>query len=415
MATKTTNGHTKQTQQKKRVYIPYMCDHGYALGAAMEAHGFVVEVLPPPDDETMTIGLELCKGKECLPCFTTTGDIIRRVRQPDFEPPNSVIMMPTTNGPCRFGQYLPLQQDILEQYGLDEVDFISPNAANSYQGFGDNPTKLRQLIWQGLVAIDMLERLLYEFRPYELNPGETDVLYQRCMTHVLDAVRAGGGKALINAMKWVAEQFEALPADRSQHRPVIGLVGEIYLRFNRYSNQNVIQRVEQAGGEVMVASMSEWIYFTNWCAKRMNWFTGKYFNFASMFLVDKYQEYQEHKVMKPIEHLLRNPHESSVHKLMAHIEPYYEPALATEAVMSLGRAIDYAKQGLSGIINVMPFSCMPGIITAGMAPRVRADLDHIPWLDISYDAQGGTNINTRLEAFMYQAIQYQRRTSGKPG
>jgi hypothetical protein len=52
---------------------------------------------------------------------------------------------------------------------------------------------------------------------------------------------------------------------------------------------------------------------------------------------------------------------------------------------------------------------MPGLITAGLAPRVRQDLNGIPWLDLSYDMQQSTNLQTRLEAFMYQAVQYQRR------
>ena len=58
---------------------------------------------------------------------------------------------------------------------------------------------------------------------------------------------------------------------------------------------------------------------------------------------------------------------------------------------------------------------MPGIITAGMAPRLRSDLDNIPWLDVIYDAQEGTNINTRLEAFMYQVKQFQRRMEERQG
>jgi predicted nucleotide-binding protein (sugar kinase/HSP70/actin superfamily) len=111
-----------------------------------------------------------------------------------------------------------------------------------------------------------------------------------------------------------------------------------------------------------------------------------------------------------VEHLLKHVHESPIARLMDNIRPYYEPALDTEAVLSMGKSIDFAQNGLCGILNIMPFSCMPGIIVAGMAPRLRADLDNIPWLDIIYDAQGGTNINTRLEAFMYQAVQFQRRS-----
>jgi hypothetical protein len=52
---------------------------------------------------------------------------------------------------------------------------------------------------------------------------------------------------------------------------------------------------------------------------------------------------------------------------------------------------------------------MPGIIVTGLAEAVRADHGRIPWLDVIYDAQGGTNIQTRLEAFMHQARQVQAR------
>ena len=118
-----------------------MCDHVYVLAAALEAHHLPSEVLPPPNNETLAIGLDLCKGRECLPCFTCTGDIIYRSRQPDFDPAQSVLLMPTTSGPCRFGQYSALQRDILDREGLAEMEIISPSAENSYQGFGDNPTK----------------------------------------------------------------------------------------------------------------------------------------------------------------------------------------------------------------------------------------------------------------------------------
>ncbi len=72
--------------QGKTVFIPRMCDHALAAGAALRAMGTDAEVLPPPDDETLGIGLNLCAGRECSPCFTCTGDIIRRAREPGFDP-----------------------------------------------------------------------------------------------------------------------------------------------------------------------------------------------------------------------------------------------------------------------------------------------------------------------------------------
>lgn len=404
----------EQTKPQKMMYIPYMCDHVYILGAALAAHNIPNEILPTTTDDTRSVGLDLCKGRECSPCLTTTGDLICHARQPDFDPARSILMMPTAMGSCRFGQYHVLQKSILEQNGLGEVELFSPTAANSYQGFGENPTQLRQLIWQGSVAVDLLQKLLHEYRPYETNVGQTDQVYQQCLDRVVDSVREHGGSRLIKTMQWVAQQFEDLPIDRSTRRPMIGLIGEIYLRFNTYSNQDIIRKIESAGGEVMIASMMEWFYYTNWNFKSKSRALGQYKDFVVTFLTDIYQQHLERNILKPVEHLLTFPHESPVGQLMDNIRPYYHPDLSSEAVLSMGKAIDFAQHGISGIINIMPFSCMPGIITAGMAARLREDLDQIPWLDVIYDTQGATNVNTRMEAFMYQALQFQRRKVAQP-
>ena len=42
-------------------------------------------------------------------------------------------------------------------------------------------------------------------------------------------------------------------------RPLIGMVGEIYVRSNVFSNENVIKKVEELGGEVWLAPFGEWI------------------------------------------------------------------------------------------------------------------------------------------------------------
>lgn len=396
------------TDQEKTIYIPYLCDHGYVISAALQAHGLPSEPLPPPDEESLAIGLDLCRGRECLPCFTTTGDIIRLTQRPDFKPEQARVLMVASCGPCRFGQYLPLQRGILAERGLAALEFIAPSSANNYQGFGDRPTQLRKLVWEGFVAVDLLTKLLHAYRPYELRVGETDRVYGECLEEVLTAVRHNGGKKLDVVMRHMAERFEALPVDKSEPRPLIGLVGEIYLRLNSFSNQDIIRKVEAAGGEVVVATVIEWLYFNNWGVKTLAKALGMVVPVFLLELSDIYQKYREHKLAGPVRHLLAMPTETATEDLLRTLTPYYEPYLGTEAVLTMGKAIEFAHAGFAGILNVMPFTCMPGLVSAGMAPRFRPDLHNIPWLDVSYDAQRGTNLNTRLEAFMYQAIAFHR-------
>ncbi len=75
-------------------------------------------------------------------------------------------------------------------------------------------------------------------------------------------------------------------------------------------------------------------------------------------------------------------------------------------MLSVGKALDYIGRGVSGIINVMPFTCMPGTIASAVLKRVQED-NNIPVLNVSYEGQGDSQMLTRLEAFMHQAKSYQ--------
>lgn len=395
----------------RTVYVPYMCDHSHVLAASLSACGQPAVVLPPPDDETLALGLEYCRGRECSPCLTVSGDIARVAQQPGFSSTQAVFLIPTTTGSCRFGQYIVLMRQILEQMGLSDITFIAPTANDSYQGLGDDPVKTRKLIWEGAVAVDLLQKLLHSYRPYELERGVTDAAYKSLLEDATRATRAGGGKHLVAVMQKAARDFAAIPVDRSVRRPLIGMVGEIYLRHNTYSNLDIIRRIESLGGEVELATMMEWIYYTNWGHAGDTWLLGQRVEWFKSVLTDRFQRYLEHRLVKPVAHLLDHPYESSIDRLMKLIKPYFSSELANECLLSMGKTIELAGLGASGMINVMPFACMPGIITAGMAPRIRADLGNLPWLDIAFDSQGGTNITTRLEAFMYQATEFKRRVN----
>jgi len=57
----------------------------------------------------------------------------------------------------------------------------------------------------------------------------------------------------------------------------------------------------------------------------------------------------------------------------------------------------------------MPFTCMPGTIVASLSAAFRMDHEEMPWVDIAYDGQEDTGIETRLQAFAHQAREFCRR------
>jgi predicted nucleotide-binding protein (sugar kinase/HSP70/actin superfamily) len=376
----------------------------------MRHHGLQAQVLPPSDEESLSLGKQLCLGKECLPCFTCIGDLVKQSRRPGFDAAQSILFMPTTAGPCRFGQYRTLQRALLNENGLGDVEIISPSAENSYMGFGKNSTQLRLLIWQGIVAVDLLLKLLHTHRPYELTAGSAEKIYWESVHDLSHAIEAGGGKKAVAAMERAAASFRALPVNRQERRPIIGLVGEIYLRANRFTNREIVRKVEALGGEVWVAPLMEWLYYTNAGSMMRNRVFRRYTEYLKLWISDQVQRYDEARLFHPIADLLSQGHDTAITKVMEYARPYYDPELGTEAVLSIGKTIDFARLGAAGVIHVMPLNCMPGTISTAICGKVRQDYQRIPWLNLIYDGQEDTNINTRLEAFMYQARQYRQRT-----
>jgi predicted nucleotide-binding protein (sugar kinase/HSP70/actin superfamily) len=393
----------------RTIYLPRMSDHALAVAAAMRAVGLDAEALPEPDGASMAAGLAQCRGTECLPCFLCTGDFLRKCREPGFDPRRAVFFVPTGPGPCRFGQYRVLQRSILEDQGFGGVEIVSPTTDDSYALFGDDPVRLRKLAWQGIVAVDLLTKVLHEHRPYEAVPGSSDEAYAASLDDTVRALEAGGGDRVTRALGRAARSFAEVETRGRQSRPAVAVIGELYLMLNRASNLELVRAVERAGGEVVQGTFSDWLYFVDWRRKTEALQFRRYGDFLETLVSGAYQKGIEHRFARALRPVLRRPADAPVAEAVKALRACWEPDLGTEATLTMARILDIARHGLSGIVNVLPFSCMPGSVVACMGPRLRKERKDIPWLDIAFDGQKETNLQTRLEAFMHQAARYHRR------
>ena len=381
----------------RTIYIPYMSEHAFVLQAAFAHEGLKSQVLPETDTEALTLGRKYTSGRECFPCIVTLGDLLKKAREKEFDPALSAFFMPSANGPCRFGLYASFQENVLKELGHGEVAFLSPGTQDSYGGLG---TSFRRNAWKGVVAVDLLEKMCREFRPYEMNRGEANRLYRKALADVCDVITRGQDPGrVLNASR---EAFSQMPIDRAVRRPIVGIVGEIFLRTHRFSNNDLVNKIEELGGEAWVAPMLEWLLYTNAITKENFRQEGKWKDLAFIWIQDRVQKWDEHRLASVFKGTLRSLEEPSTELLLEQARPYLDPAYEGEAILSVGKSIDYARRGLSGLIAVMPFTCMPGTIVTAISKRLREDLQFIPFLSLAYDGLDEVHSQTRLEAFMYQ-------------
>jgi predicted nucleotide-binding protein (sugar kinase/HSP70/actin superfamily) len=338
----------------------------------------------------------------------TTGDMVKYTKRADFNRDEVAFFMGGSGGPCRFGQYNALQRMILDDLGYQDVPIYAPNQASRfYDDVGLMGRKFLHDAWKGIVAIDLLEKALLETRPYETVPGAAQAAFDEGLKDAHETVAANGD--LVAAMKRGRERFEKVPIDRSTVRPIVGIVGEFYLRFNRFSNQNLLAQVEALGGECWQAPAYEWFLYRNFRRGMRAKLAGDWKLRIKNYLMDGVMKGDERRLAGAFEGFLRNAHEPPTEAVMALAEPYVSRAFEGEAIMTVGKSIDFARKNLCGVVAVMPFTCMPGTVSEALMKRVREDENEIPFLNMVYDGFEQSTAQTRLEAFMYQAREYRER------
>jgi predicted CoA-substrate-specific enzyme activase len=390
---------THHASLKKRiVFIPRMADHAFALKAAFEYCGISAEVLPESSKESVDIGRRYVSGKECYPYLVTAGDMLRKIFSSDFMPDESAFFMPSGTGPCRFGQYNISHKLILEKLGLKDVPIFAPNQdVQFYRDLGIVGKDFSMKAWEGIVAYEMLTKCLHETRPYEKTKGDTDGLYNVYRERIYQSLTGKNGdmRVLLKRMK---NDFLSIPKEKEK-RPIVGVIGEIFVRSHRFSNEDLIRKMEALGGEVWLAPIEEWIYYVNTMSFRKALIKKDRSAMMNIFIKRFFQKRIEHRFAEPFKGFLKTLKEPETKEILAKAAPYVHDSFEGETILSVGKAIDLIERGASGIINAMPFGCMPGTIVTALMKAVSRDYD-VPCISIPYDGTESPATELQLEAFM---------------
>jgi len=402
------------------MWIPRMTYVGARLMAAVfRSIGIDAAVTPPSDERTLELGGLYTGGEECYPEKVTLGDFLRIIESDDFDPERTAFLLPTAEGPCRFGQYAPYLKQVLAEMGYENIPIISPSSTNSYEGIADHaPDMLRQM-WRGLVASDILRKMLLKTRPYETRKGAADEAFERSI-ELIEAVledRRMTGRArfaaLQEALVEARDMFRAVPARYACDRPLIGVVGEIFCRLNTFSNYDAVRKIEAHGGEAWLSDVGEWVWYTNWCQKQLVRQQNGAISLTMLAAVVKnaVQRRDEAKLFAPFkEDLLgyEEPHDI-YHDVLGPGWPYLpgDGALG-EMALSIGKTIYLYEKGADGIVDISPFSCMNGIVAEAIYHTVSRDHEALPIRNFYFDATS-SNMDRDLDIFMELAATYRKR------
>jgi len=392
----------------RTLYYPYMSDSAQAMAAATRYCGTSSEVLPMQNERDLELGRKYTSARECYPMICTTGNFIKKLLDTDVDPAKTSFFMPDHNGPCRFGQYNKLQRILFDKLGFKDAQIISPSNDTAYadisQGHG---TKFRFAAWKGFVAVDLLRKMKQERLPYELVKGEVEKVYKQALDMVVKSIE-NGAKDLANVLESTGKMFDAIPLSNGKRKPVIAVVGEIFMRDNPFCSGYLVQRLERYGAETMIAPFAEWLSYSTYRYTRDSRWKGDYKGVLKSKIQSASQHISSRKLQKAVHGSYDHHREIEIGEMLESCGPYIHKHYDGDPALNLGSSVALVKTGISGIANILPFTCMPGTVVASVADQFKRDHDNLPYVSIAYDGQEDTNIDLRLQAFMHQAYQFAR-------
>lgn len=348
-----------------KVSCPHMGHLHWMLDDLFERLGVDYVKPPPSTTKTLTIGAKHSPEFACLPLKINVGNFIEAL-----ELGADTLIMAGGHGPCRFGYYGIVEERILRDLGYD-FKFIMLEPFDDgkwafYKTFESlSPGLSIRKLWKTLKAsfskgraFDEIYKRSLQVRAYEVNRGDTTQALKEA-EQVL--VLAYTPEEIEEAARESLAIIDAVDQDLDREVLKVGIVGEFFLLLEPFSNFGLEEILGHMG---VYIERSVWV--TDWIAPNRD---NKIYGFPKQLVEEKAAPYLSHNV-------------------------------GGEGRETIGSIVLMAERGFDGIIQLLPFGCMPENIATSIIPKVQRDHD-IPVLTLAFDEQTGrAGLVTRVEAFM---------------
>ena len=385
--------------------LPQMAPFIRVLAGVVEASGSEVQVLPETDLRSLQLSNRVTAGTECLPYRATLGDFLKFCEDNREAVSKSEFIMASAYGPCRLGKYALEQGRSLKQAGYD-IEIRSTTSNKAYQDMNLGPDFPRRAA-DAIFASDALEKLLWRARPYERQIGLADALFETYLLRFTESARRK--KNLNSLLAEAAHDFRIVMDPSLPRKPLVGINGEIYLRANKFANNDLVRCCESAGLEVTVSPTAEWIRYIFHRAHEDNIRFRRYGKVLKSYIRRRILDDDYNTSIEAIDHIVEGLHEGPIKEVLSKSERHLSPRCGSEAVLSIGSGLEWLEsQDFAGVISVMPHGCMPGGIVAAMSEKLASSM-HKPWITLTYDGIMESNNRTRIQNFA-EIIKYSAQT-----
>ena len=391
--------------RRRTILAPYFAG-GYSefVPTVFKMAGYNMITMPLDDKESVELGLQYANNEVCYPATIVVGSLLKALKSGKYNLDDTAVIITQTGGQCRATNYIMLIKKALVAAGFENVPVLSlalgNTLANEQPGFTFSAKDLALPAVNGMLYADCLSRIYYASRPREKQPGIAKTLHQKYIDKCLPLIEARDYRGMKRLLKEAVQEFTA-NIDSERILPRVGVVGEIYIKYNAFGHLNVLDWLAEQGVEVVAPSIYNFF---------VNSFVNRHINKENhikpvdlpLFLTDAVYKIlfryaksydticKDFPFYRPFADMF---HEAKLASRIVSMAANFGEGWLIPAEMS-----SLAEEGVKNIISLQPFACISNhIISKGIEKKMRKLYPDVSLLFLDFD--GGTseaNVFNRL-------------------
>jgi predicted nucleotide-binding protein (sugar kinase/HSP70/actin superfamily) len=450
--------------------------HEEMIKAVFRGSGYHCENIPTPVVADFQAGKEFGNNGQCNPTYFTVGNLVRHLQKLEQQGQtrqqiidNYVFFTAGSCGPCRFGMYEAEYRFALQNAGFDGFRVLLFQQTDGIKAASGEPgLKFSVDFGMGMLNAlnlgDVINELVYQIRPFEVNKGETDRVIHDAVTTLTDTLRdrkrwhindaapawmkplleknakVSGiactlgkvahnlyGKEYTDALHTCRDRIDSIEVDRLRVKPVIKITGEFWAQTTEGDgNFNMFAFLEKEGAQVLVEPIATWIAYMMYVAKEgararagaqaphrdPKWYELNKHAANRFALFKKTGGLSAGSAMwtyfyhRTIRHMGDTAHHLIPQKELARLaHPFYHQlARGGEGHMEVGKNVYYTVNHLCHMVLALkPFGCMPSTQSDAVQSGVVSKFKDMIFLPIETSGEGEVNAHSRVQMALAEA------------
>ncbi|MCF8087675.1 MAG: acyl-CoA dehydratase activase [Desulfotignum sp.] len=406
-----TTPHFEKKDRKRQIIAPFFADNYSAyLPPVFETAGYRLEILPPPDRVSVEIGLRYAGNDICYPAVLVTGDIIKALKTGRYDPETIAVGITQTGGQCRASSYLSLIKKAMVAAGFEQIPVISVTSAQGLThqpGFDINWLKLLKLLFVTTMYADCIAKMYYATAVREIHGGTSRNLRKKYIAAAHACILSRDYDRFFSLLDAAVADFNRVAID-DKVVGKIGIVGEIYIKYNAFGNQFLTDFLMENRVEPVIPPILDYFIqdFVNYREnirahirhRKLTDILGQFIEtFLNTFHKKINHRFSAFRFYTPF-HDIRQVADKAG-KILSLVNQFGEGWLIPGEIAGL------AEDGVTHVVSVQPFGCIANhIVSKGVEKRIKALYPDMNLLYLDFDAgTSEVNIRNRLH-FMVESV-----------